>query len=93
MSPEDEWPNKRIDDLATEVPLVASLVPHVARHDVKIEALENGQQETNRRLGRFEDKLDASSGRMTPKQWAATVGPVLIAIIGAVGLVLAKGGP
>lgn len=95
MVPSDDWPNGRLDDLATEVRLVASLVPLVAKHDAEIEGVKENQRESKRTLERIESKVDnlSSAGRMTPKQWAATLGPVAIALIGAVGLVLAKGGP
>lgn len=61
MSPRDEWTDRRLDDLATKVDLMATAVNHVARHAVKIDTLEDDIREgkgTRREdVARFEAAL------------------------------------
>lgn len=120
----DKWPNERLDDLATQVRLVASLTTQVATHhaeisghDDDIRALRQAQAEAIAKTERMLEtigqtcerhtsvvrqevreqaveirKLTAAQ-RWTPAQWSAILGPTLVALIGAVALILTKGTP
>ena len=115
MSPE-EWPTSRLDDLAAQVRVIASLTTLVATHTTKIDGLDDDVdalrelhrefvrdskamlEQINRtcetRVNRVEVKVDelTRAQRWTPAQWSAILGPTLVALIGAVALVV-TGGP
>ncbi len=59
----DDWPDRRLDDLAQQVQLMATAVTHIARHAVKLDNIEDDIRESKeaRRedVARFQAALQA----------------------------------
>ncbi len=98
----DDWNDRRLDDLAAQVRVVAALATQVATnsanitgHDDDISRLGSMLEQVGRECAenarRVEAKIDArAAGKWT--FWAAILGPTLTALIGAAALIL-TGGP
>lgn len=76
MSPADEWGKDRLDDLASQVRMVASVTTLVATHDAKIDAIIDDVRSIERmrdaNVTRFEKRLDelAVEQRKAVKEWS-----------------------
>ena len=105
----EEWNDRRLDDLAAQVRVMAALATQVATNSANI----TGHDDDIARLGRMleqvgrvceehtnriEKKIDdqakmALANKWTPTQWAAILGPTLVALIGLVGVLVTGGTP
>jgi hypothetical protein len=83
----------RLDDMIFQLRALAPLALTVAKHDVEIDGLNEGQKRIERLITEVRDECRERDRvqRWSPMVRAAVLGPTLASLIAAVALVMTKG--
>lgn len=86
----DRWNDERIDDLKQRVDILEPVARRTVEHEVTLEEHTRALGAVSASQTKLGERLDAvsTSTRWTP----AAMGPIIIAIITVVGVILTKGG-